>query len=124
MRILRRFAALSAALLAALAVAPVFAQTTADGGSPDLVPVAVWTLVAVIIALGVVAVGYLYRRERGLNRPLKMPPIPADALAAQMGLDPPHGAAGQPLSEHVVVEHAAAGHDDATEQAALLHGQH
>ncbi len=52
-----------------------------------------------------------------------MPPIPPDALAAQLGLEPPRGAAGQPLTEHEVIEHAAAGHDDATEQAALLHGQ-
>lgn len=123
MRVPRRFAALTAALLAALPIAPAFAQTASGGGTPDLVPVAVWTAVAVIIGLGVVSVGYLYRRERGINRPLTMPPIPPEALVAQMGLDPLHGAAGQPLTEHEVVEHAAAGHDDATEQAALLHGQ-
>jgi hypothetical protein len=97
---------------------PALAQTSAGSGdgTPDLVPVVLWTCVAVIIALLAVSIGYLYRRERGLNTPLSEPPIPtAAALEAH---DVSRDAAGHPLPEHVL-EHTQVLHDDATEQAKL-----
>jgi hypothetical protein len=89
-----------------------------SSGFTDLVPVALWTLVVAVIGLSLVSVGYLYRRARGLDEPRPEVPIPPLVEAeAPSHLD----AAGQPLPEHVVHEHAAARHDDATEQAELLH---
>jgi hypothetical protein len=128
MRFPRRHVAavLLAALVAALPAWPALAQSgpSDSGGVPDLLPVVLWTVVAAVIGLSAVGVGYLYRRQKGIDKPLRMPPIPADALAVQLGDDPLRGAAGQPLSPHEVVEHAAAGHDDETDQAALLHERH
>jgi len=97
------------------------AHAQSSGGSSgftDLVPVAVWTIVVVALALSVVSVAYLYRRARGLDEPRPNVPIPPfGEIAGDAHLD----AAGHALPEHVVHEHAAAGHDDATEQAELLH---
>jgi len=97
----------------------VHAQTSGgSSGFTDLVPVALWTLVIVVIALSVVTVAYLYRRARGLDEPRPNVPIPPfGEVADDSHLD----AAGHALPEHVVHEHAASGHDDATEQAELLH---
>ncbi len=97
------------------------AHAQSSGGSSgftDLVPVAVWTIIIVAITLAVVSVGYLYRRARGLDEPRPEVPIPP-----LLEVEPPShlDAAGQPLPEHVIHEHAAARHDDATEQAELLH---
>lgn len=120
-----RSAATRAVLVTALGSAPLAAASAAhaqssggSGGFPDLVPVAVWTIVVAAIALSVVSVAYLYRRARGLDEPRPNVPIPPFVEVAD---DSHLDAAGHPLPEHVVHEHAAAGHDDATEQAELLH---
>jgi hypothetical protein len=76
--------------------------------------VVLWTIVIVTIGLLVVSIGYLYRRERGLNRPLKEPPIPT--AAAIEAHDISRDAAGEPLPAHVL-EHSPVPHDDATEMA-------
>jgi len=113
--------AVSAAGLALPAIS-VFAQSstgTDTSGFPDLLPVAVWTVVTIVLALLVASMGYLYRRQRGMDHPLQMPPIAA--AAAESSHDETRDAAGDPLPEHVVEEHAADAHDDATEQAKLLH---
>jgi hypothetical protein len=85
---------------------------------PDLVPVAVWTFVGVLLVLAVVSVGYLYRRQRGLSE--ELPNVPISDMTAP-DADTHLDAAGHRLSEHVVHEHAPAHHDDETEQAKLLH---
>lgn len=112
-------AALAAVL--ALPALPALAQSNSGGGSefPDLVPVAIWTLVAIVIALLAVSIGYLYRREQGMDRPLHPPPV--DAFGVMERHDESRDTAGQPLPEHVVAAHAEGQHDDATEQARLLH---
>ena len=89
-----------------------------SSGFTDLVPVALWTIVIAVLALSAVSVAYLYRRARGLDEPRPNVPIPPFGE----GADDSHlDASGHPLPEHVVHEHAVAGHDDATEQAELLH---
>ena len=113
------------AVIAALALPaiPAFAQSAGAGTSaefPDLVPVAAWTAVAVLLTLGVTTLGYLYKRANGLTRPLQAPPI--DMYQGGEMHDDSRDAAGHALPGHVVAGHAAAQHDDATEQAKLLHG--
>jgi hypothetical protein len=59
---------LGAPFLAALAASlaqPVSAQQPSTASQPDLVPVMLWTFVAALIAMGVLTLGYLYRRTRG-----------------------------------------------------------
>ncbi len=120
-----RSAAVRTAVVAGLGLLSLAGATAvhaqSSGGSSDfsdLVPVAVWTAVVVVVALAVVSVGYLYRRARGLDEPRPEVPIPP-----LLETEPPShlDAAGHPLPEHVIHEHAAARHDDATEQAELLH---
>jgi hypothetical protein len=101
----------------ALAVAPAWAQTASGGGAPDLVPVVLWTLVTAGAGLGIVSIGYLYRRERGMNRPLVEPPIPSAAEVEAH--DVTRDAAGQELPPHTFA-HATGLHADSTEQAEHL----
>jgi len=118
-RFLRAAAVSGIGLISLAGAGSAYAQS--QGGTSDfsdLVPVVLWTLVAAVIAMSVVSVAYLYRRARGLDEPRPTVPIPPFSETAD---DSHLGAAGQPLPEHVVHEHAAAGHDDATEQAELLH---
>jgi hypothetical protein len=117
-------AAAALTLAAALPALPALAQSNASAGAsdtPDLVPVAVWTVVLALLAVLVTSVGYLYRRKQGMDRPLQAPPL--DATAGHGSEDETRDAAGHAISGHVLAEHAAAQHDDATEQAQLLHGK-
>lgn len=87
--------ALGLALL--LPAAPALAQTNgSQSGSdfPDLVPVAVWTAVAVVLTLLLTSVAYLYRRERGLDEPRPNVPIPfkGDGSDAAEPAEMAHGA--------------------------------
>jgi hypothetical protein len=124
MRCLRRcsIAAVAAVslLLMMAPVLPALAQSNDNAGNdtPELVPVVIWTIVIVLLVLAVAALGYLFRRENGLDHPLTAPPI--DPIAGMESHDTTRDAAGRPLPEHVLAEHAAARHDDATEQAELL----
>jgi hypothetical protein len=43
----------------------VVAQQAGQSTQPDLVPVILWTVVAVAVAMLVLSLGYLYRRTRG-----------------------------------------------------------
>jgi hypothetical protein len=106
---------------ASLACAASAHAQSQGGGSEftNLVPVALWTLIVAVLGLSLVSVAYLYRRARGLDEPRPAVPIPPFGEAAD---DSHMDASGHPLPEHVVHEHAAGGHDDATEQAELLHG--
>jgi hypothetical protein len=52
-------------LPAALTLSPAAAQQAGASAQPDLVPVMVGTFVAVLIAMFVLSLGYLYRRTRG-----------------------------------------------------------
>lgn len=125
MRSLRRFMLLLAtagvAVPFTLPTSRAFAQTVNTGNSdfPDLVPVAIWTGVAAVIGLTVVSIGYLYRREQGMDRPLRMPPV--EEFDVMERRDKSRDAEGQPLPDHVIDEHSEAHHDDATERAQLLH---
>ncbi len=126
MRSMRRclMLAVAAALMVfgALPILPALAQSGSAGSpgdTPELVPVAAWTVVLVVLALLVTSVGYLYRRQQGMDRPLLAPPL--DASAGHGSEDETRDASGHDVPEHVLEEHAAAQHDDATEQAELLH---
>jgi len=116
-RLLTAIAGSLAGAALALAAAPAWAQTPSGGSSSDLVPVVLWTLVTIAVGLGIVSVGYLYRRERGLNKPLVEPPIPAAAEVEAH--DVTRDAAGHELPPHAF-EHAVGLHDDSTEQAEHL----
>ena len=125
MRSLRRFMLLLAtagvAVPFTLPASRAFAQTVNTGNSdfPDLVPVAIWTGVAAVIGLTVVSIGYLYRREQGMDRPLRMPPV--EEFDVMERHDETRDAEGRPLPAHVIDVHSDAHHDDATERAQLLH---
>lgn len=76
----RRISGLFAGLVAAgLSVAPVAAQQAgarAVDRPEDWTAVALWTLVATIGLFIVAAIGYLYRRERGLEWGFQRPDPP------------------------------------------------
>lgn len=115
-------AAAALTVFGALPILPALAQSSPTGsasGTPDLVPVAAWTAILVVLTLLVTSVGYLYRRQQGMDRPLQAPPL--DASAGHGSEDESRDASGHTLPEHVLEEHAMAQHDDATEQAELLH---
>jgi hypothetical protein len=61
-----------------LPAAHALAQTgnTTGGSSTDLVAVALWTIVGVALLLLVATLGYLYRREHGMDEPRPEVPIP------------------------------------------------
>jgi len=108
-------------LLSLASASGVSAQSQGGSGDvSDLVPVVLWTVVVAVLGLSAVSVAYLYRRARGIDEPRASVPIPPFGESDESHLD----TAGQPLPEHVVHEHAAAHHDDATEQAELLHEAH
>jgi len=117
MHVVRRgslLAGIAAVGALAMPVAPVLAQTT-DGSAgssfTDLLPVVIWTIIAVLILLGVATIGYLYRRARGKVTPLPDPDMVDDAH------DGAHGDTTAGLSEHAVSAHARGLHADSLEQA-------
>jgi len=70
-----------AAPLVAIAGVPAgsaFAQTgsASSDSSTDLVAVALWTIVGVSLLLLAATLGYLYRREHGMDEPRPEVPIP------------------------------------------------
>lgn len=105
----------------ALPALPALAQTpNASTGSTftNLVPVIIWTVVIALLAMSVLSVGYLYRRKTGQTVQYPNPDMTEPGHA-----DPRRDAAGQPVPEHVLEEHAAGQHDDATEQAEQLYAR-
>jgi hypothetical protein len=121
MRLRQCRAALVLATAGGLAMAggPVYAQTPADsgaGGFSDLLPVVLWTVVTVIVALAVVSIGYLYRRRRGLTHSLPAVPVPIAIVHPEAETEE-----RVPITAHDVEGHAVVAHADAVEQAALLH---
>jgi hypothetical protein len=75
-RIRRLAVALFAGMAAVLALsahpvaaAPLLAQET---GSTDRLQVMLWTLAAVVVAMILLAIGYVYRRAAGVDKP---PPV-------------------------------------------------
>jgi len=96
MRFLRHSKLLAGTLLGAgvaLTSMPALAQSVpATNDETNLVPVVIWTCVAAVLAMLVVSVGYLYRRERGLDHPLSEPPVPPAEAADEH--DAAHAAGG------------------------------
>src|SRR5437870_3618890 len=92
----------------ALPAGHAFAQTSGSGSSdfPDLVPVAAWTAVVVVLALLVTSIGYLYRRKRGLDHPLHAPPPGMDLDHGRGTENPLEPTAGHAVTPHEVSEHA------------------
>jgi hypothetical protein len=77
--------------------------------------------VGAVLVLLLTSVGYLYRRQRGLDHPLHPPPIGADLEHGTVDqLEP---TAGHPVTPHALLEHAVSGASDAVEQAAVEHEQ-
>jgi hypothetical protein len=120
--ITRRFvtAALAASAgVFALPLLPALAQTSSgssdSGGFTDLVPVMIWTTVIALLTLGVATIGYMYRRDRGMDTPLPDPMMIDDEHG-----DPHRDAAGNIVPEHAIAAHARGLHDDSTEQAERL----
>lgn len=103
----------------ALPALPALAQTSGgsanNGGFTDLVPVAIWTIVIALLTLGVATLGYLYRRDRGMDTPLPNPDMIDDTHG-----DPHRDAAGNVVPEHALAGHARGLHSDSTEQAERL----
>lgn len=76
LRMLARTTALLLSVTVALAAHPVLAAPLlAQQGSEsdDRVMVMIWTLVAVGVAMVALAIGYVYRRAAGIEKP---PPVP------------------------------------------------
>lgn len=73
-RALSRLPAAIAGLVLAAAAHPVLAaQESASAGGGDRAEVIIWTLVAVGVSMLVLAIGYVYRRAVGNEKP---PPVP------------------------------------------------
>ena len=118
--------AVAGAVGAALAGPAGLALAQSAGGNgasdfPDLVPVAIWTGVAIVLALLLTSVGYLYRRQRGLDHPLRPPPIDANLDHDHGTVDPLEPTAGHAVTPHALIEHTGTGASDAVEQAAAAH---
>jgi hypothetical protein len=71
-RAMSRLSAAITALVLAVAAHPALAQESA-GSSEDRAEVIIWTLVAVGVSMLVLAIGYVYRRAVGNEKP---PPVP------------------------------------------------
>jgi len=116
-----------AALLGAGLALPAYSALAQSGSSssaadfPDLVPVAVWTGVVAIVALLITSVGYLYRRQRGLDHPLHAPPPGVDSGHGHGTEDLLEDTAGHAVTPHEALEHSITGASDAVEQAAVAH---
>jgi H+/gluconate symporter-like permease len=97
---------LAAAIVAAvLALAPSVALAQEAGGTSDRDRVMIWTAVVSIIALVACAIGYAYRRMRGMDHPTP------DELE-MMGHDGHHDeSAAEAHDDHAVHPHAEAEHD-------------
>lgn len=122
MQLLKRWLPRATLALAVAALAlpawPALAQTSDasnNGGFTSLVPVVIWTIVIALVVLGVATIGYLYRRDRGMDTPLANPDMIDDTHG-----DPHRDAAGNIVPEHALAGHARGRHDDATEQAERL----
>jgi len=87
--------ALVATAAAAMLASPAAAQQVAGSKQPDLVPVMLWTVVVVALAMLVLSLGYLYRRTRGepdevIPRYVEPPPGSEDAVQTH-GAGAAHG---------------------------------
>ncbi|MHB8575149.1 MAG: hypothetical protein ACYDCQ_07430 [Dehalococcoidia bacterium] len=126
MRSRHLFLRIAAATVLASGVAlPVTASAQSGGATPadfpNLVPVVVWTAVFAVLALLLTSVGYLYRRQHGMDHPLHAPPIGAEDEHGHGASDPLVPTAGHEVTPHERFEHAGSGASDAIEQAAVAH---
>jgi hypothetical protein len=72
-RTITRLSAAITALVLAAAAHPALAVQEATGGGENRTEVIIWTLVAVGVSMLVLAIGYVYRRAVGNEKP---PPVP------------------------------------------------
>ena len=127
MRVLRpnlRSAVALSAFGLALPLAAASAQTpnaAPPSDFPNLVPVVIWTAVFVTLSLLLTSVGYLYRRQRGMDHPLHAPAIDIEADHGHGGENPLGTTAGYSVTPHELLDHATSDASDAVTQAAVAH---